>query len=142
MHYSLLKPAEIITAESYCRQIDTMHKKLGKKQPYLLNRHGPIILHDNARPYKALRTIDKLTSLKYEILPHPPYSPDFSPTDYHLFRHYELFLRGKVYSDQNELIKGFEDFIKSKTEEFYTNGIYDLPNRWQKTHDYNGVYFD
>ncbi|KAK2578993.1 hypothetical protein KPH14_012652 [Odynerus spinipes] len=105
IHYSFLQSGETITAESYCREIDVMHEKLTKKQPALLNRHDAILLHDNTRPHKALITVDKLTSLQYEILPHPPYSPDILPTDYYLFRNYELFLREEKYNNQNDIIK-------------------------------------
>ena len=29
------------------------------------------------------------TNLGYEVLPHPPYSPDLLSTDYHFFKHWE-----------------------------------------------------
>ena len=54
-------------------EIDIMHKKVKKKQPALLNRHDAILLHDNARSHKASLTVDKLTSLRYEILSHTPH---------------------------------------------------------------------
>lgn len=71
-----------------------------------------------------------------------PYSPDIAPTDYYLFRNYELFIRNKFYRNQEEIIKDFETFIKSKDKEFFKKGIYDLPNRWKKVIDVDGDYFD
>ena len=53
------------------------------------------IVVDNSRPHKSLKKKKKLAGLKYDILPHPPYSPDLSPTDYHLFRHYQFFYEEK-----------------------------------------------
>ncbi|GFS99564.1 HTH_48 domain-containing protein [Nephila pilipes] len=67
---------------SNCHEIDIMYEKLMKKQPALLSWNGALLLHDNARSHKASITVDKLTSLQYEILPHAPYSPDISPIDY------------------------------------------------------------
>ena len=32
------------------------------------------------------RVTKKLSEFNWEILPHPPYSPDIAPSDYHLFR--------------------------------------------------------
>ena len=84
LHYSFLQPGETITAMSYCREIDVMHEKL-KKTTSIAQSARPILLHDNARPHKASITVDKLNSLQYEILLHPPYSPDISPIDYELF---------------------------------------------------------
>jgi len=50
------------------------------------SRHDKIILlHDNARPHVAAVKI-YLETFKWEVLPHPPYSPDIAPSDYHLFR--------------------------------------------------------
>ncbi|KOC61430.1 E3 ubiquitin-protein ligase mib1 [Habropoda laboriosa] len=60
-----------------------MHKKLFVKQVSLVNRKGPILLHDNARPRISQFTIRKIHELGYETLKHPPYSPDLSPTDCH-----------------------------------------------------------
>ena len=46
--YNFLNTGKTIMAENYCQQIAKMHEKLGKKQPALVNRKGPILLHDNA----------------------------------------------------------------------------------------------
>ena len=37
----------------------------------------------------------KLFDLRYEILPHPPYSPDLAPSDYFLFSNTKTWLGGK-----------------------------------------------
>ena len=100
IHYSFLRTGETITAEKYCQYIDEMHEKLKIIRPSLVNRHGPILLHDNARPHTSYKTIAKLNELKYEIL-HPAYSPDFSRPDFHFFKHLEQFLRAKQYENED-----------------------------------------
>ena len=51
IHHSFLETGKTITAESYSREIDICYKKLAEKCPYMVNRKGPILLHDNARPH-------------------------------------------------------------------------------------------
>ena len=70
-----------------------MHQKLQRLQPALVNRKGPILLYDNAQPHVTQSVLQKLNELGYEVLPHPPYSPDLSPTDYHFFKHLDNFCR-------------------------------------------------
>ena len=53
IYYSFLNPSETITSERYAQQIDEMHGKLQCRQLALVNRMGPILLHDNARPHIA-----------------------------------------------------------------------------------------
>ena len=53
IHYSFLNPSASITSEKYAQQIDEMHQKMQSLQPALVNKKGPIILHDNARPQVA-----------------------------------------------------------------------------------------
>ena len=48
IHYSFLNPSETMTSEKYAQQIDEMHHKLQCLQLSLVNRKGPILLHDNA----------------------------------------------------------------------------------------------
>ena len=91
VHYSFLNANQSITAEVYCNQVDEMHSYLQEMWPALVNQHGPILLQDNAHPHMARMTVQKLTDLGYETLPHLPYSPDLSPTDYHFFKHLDNF---------------------------------------------------
>uniref|UniRef100_A0A0K0FPY2 Mariner Mos1 transposase n=1 Tax=Strongyloides venezuelensis TaxID=75913 RepID=A0A0K0FPY2_STRVS len=51
IHYDFMKPGETIDSESYCQQIKTMYQKLSQKVPALVNRKGPILLHDNAKTH-------------------------------------------------------------------------------------------
>ncbi|KAG5309723.1 SETMR methyltransferase, partial [Acromyrmex insinuator] len=46
-----------------------------------------------------LDRLNVIHELKYEILQHPAYSPDLSPTDFHFFKHLEQFLRAKQYEN-------------------------------------------
>ncbi|KAG5320192.1 MOS1T transposase, partial [Pseudoatta argentina] len=58
-----------------------------EKRPLYAQRHDKVILlHDNARPHVAKPVKTYLETLKWEVLPHPPYSPDIAPSDFHLFR--------------------------------------------------------
>jgi [histone H3]-lysine36 N-dimethyltransferase SETMAR len=142
VHYSFLNPGETITSQEYCRQIDEMHEKLRQKQPELANRKCPILLHDNARPHVSIIVRQKLHELGYETLDHPPYSPDLSPTDYHLFKYLDNFFRKKTFKSHDDIKNDFEEFIASRTPEFYASGMNKLVIRWQKCVDSNGSYFD
>jgi histone-lysine N-methyltransferase SETMAR len=78
-------PWPINHREVYSAQLHRVHDVLLQKQPALVNSEGTVFLQDNARPHTMHVTQDKLQSLAWEILTHPPYSSDISPSDYHLF---------------------------------------------------------
>ena len=82
-----------------------------------------------------------LQKLGPEILPHLPYSPDLSPTDYHLFKHLNNSLKGKCFHNQQETENAFQEFIKSGSMDFYTTLINKLISHWQKCIDCNGFLF-
>ena len=64
------------------------------------------------------------------------------PTDYHFLKHLNNFLQGKCFHDQLEAENAFQEFVKSRSTDFYTIGIHKLISHWQKCADYNGSYFD
>jgi histone-lysine N-methyltransferase SETMAR len=142
IHHTFMKPGESITADVYCMQLDEMMRKLAIKQPKLINRSAPLLLHDNARPHTANKTVEKLQQLKLETLRHPPYSPDLAPTDYHFFRHLDNYLVGKTFTSQQAVEKAFDDFIVAQPPDFYSSGIKKLPIKWQKCVDSMGDYFN
>ncbi|KAF2360082.1 hypothetical protein FHG87_009162 [Trinorchestia longiramus] len=133
---------ETINAERNCNDLAVMHARLSEKRPALVNRRGPILLHDNARPHVARMTVQKLTELGYETLPHHPYCPDLSPTDYPLFKHLSTFLEGKTFRSKQEVETTFKDFVASQPLTFYQQGINNLVARWQRCIAAQGSYFD
>lgn len=142
VHYELLPSGQTITGEVYSAQLQRVHAALKKKQPALVNRKGVVFLQDNARPHTARVTLEKLKSLEWEILPHPPYSPDISPSDYHLFLSLDNHLRNRHFRNRDAIEKELDSFFSSKNKEFYKKGIYKLPSRWEKVVECDGNYFN
>jgi histone-lysine N-methyltransferase SETMAR len=74
VHWELLPTNSTITAEVYCNQLDNLKRKLETVRP----GQGKVYFqHDNARPHVAKSTRKKLLDFGWEIVPHPPYSPEF-----------------------------------------------------------------
>jgi hypothetical protein len=47
--------------------------------------YGVVLLHDNALPHAAVHKGALLEHFNLELFDHHTYSPDLSPSDYHLF---------------------------------------------------------
>jgi len=57
---------------------------LKKKHPHLAKKK--VLFHqDNAWVHTCPALIAKFNEFRYELLPHPAYSPDLAPCDYFLF---------------------------------------------------------
>ena len=52
------------------------------------------------------------------VLPHPPYSPDFSSTNYQFFKNLDNFLQGKYFHNQHEAKKCFPRINRILKHEF------------------------
>jgi len=63
-----------------------------------------LFLHDSAPAHRALVTQNKLASLSFHYLDHPPYSPDLTPSDYHLFPGLKKQLKARRFSSDAEVI--------------------------------------
>uniref|UniRef100_A0A8R1IFI2 Transposase n=2 Tax=Caenorhabditis japonica TaxID=281687 RepID=A0A8R1IFI2_CAEJA len=110
---------------------------LREKRP---RRSAVHLLHDNARPHVAKATQEKLQELNWDTVPHPPYSPDIAPSDYHLFRPLKLFLKEKRFAKYEDLKMAVFDFFYSQSAAFWKKGIDDLPERWLTVVTNDGQY--
>jgi histone-lysine N-methyltransferase SETMAR len=68
-----------------------------------------ILLQDNARPHTAALTQLKLEQLGWKTLEHPPYSPDLSPCDFHVFGPVKEGLGSQMFNDD----AGVEAYVRS-----------------------------
>ncbi|EZA56424.1 Histone-lysine N-methyltransferase SETMAR [Ooceraea biroi] len=89
-----------------------------QKRRELVNRKGVVFHHDNARPRRSLVTREKLLQLGWDVLPHPPYSPDLAPSDYHLFRSLQNALSGKTLTADENMKSFLELFLLKKIRTF------------------------
>ncbi|KAL6418228.1 hypothetical protein ACFW04_012254 [Cataglyphis niger] len=136
----LLPQGETINADKYCNQLDQLKAAIAEKQPELANRRGVVFHHDNARPHVALVVRQKLLQFDWDVLPHPPYSPDLAPSDYYLFLSLKNSLRGKSFKSISEIKTHLDEYFASKPQQFWKEGIMRLPERWKKVIEQNGSY--
>ena len=106
-----LEQGKSITCETYCETLQKLRRAIKNKRRGLLTK-GVLFLHDNARPHTAARTVQLLQNFKWEILEHPPYSPDLAPSDYHLFQHLKNWLGSKSFHDDEELKDAVGGWLK------------------------------
>ncbi len=76
----------------------------------------------------ARLTQTKLNNLGIEVLPHLPYSPDLSPTDFHFFKHLDNFTMNRQFQNHAAVEEAFKEF-ESRDVDFCIN---DLITHWQK----------
>lgn len=143
VYYELLRPGETVNTQRYQQQIIKLGRELRKKRPEYADRHeGVIFQHDNAPSHTARPVRDTLDALGWELLPHPPYSPDLAPSDYHLFASMGHALAEQHFNSYEDVKKWLDGWFLSKGDEFFWGGIHNLPQRWEKCVANEGNYFE
>ncbi|KAJ4438964.1 hypothetical protein ANN_14918 [Periplaneta americana] len=131
LHHAV-PPRQMVNADYYCRFLQHhLRPDLRRKRRHL-GVQNSIILHDNAKSHTAAAVSDLLRRWQWEILEHPPYSPDMSPCDYDLFAKVKEPLRGTRYNTRDELIRAIERSIRNINKDGRADGVRRLPNIWQK----------
>ncbi len=149
VYHEYLPQGQTITAASYCNVLDKVQDAIKDKRPWLLEGGCKVILQqDNAGPHTARLTKAKIRELGWEVLPHPPYSPDLAPSDFHLFLAMANAQQGTKFANDEAAKRHTDNFLQLKEfdgdgeENFYRRGIWKLPVRWQQCINANGEYFD
>lgn len=137
VYFEVLDPGQTVTADLYQHQLDRVDQALRRQG---VDTASTKFLHDNARPHVAKITARKIEELGWEVLPHPPYSPDLAPSDYHLFRSMQHSLAEKKFKNRDEVQIWVSNFFESQPAEFFEKGIHSLRGRWRQVADNNGEY--
>ena len=142
-NFNVLKPGETINAERYRTQLIRLKRAIAEKRPEYATRQEAIIFHhDNARPHVAVPVKNYLENSGWEVLPHPPYSPDHAPSDYHLFQSMQNALTGIRFTSEQGIENWLDSFLAAKLAQFFWDGIQKWPEKWEIVIFSDGQYFE
>lgn len=136
-----MTPGTTINADAYCETLKKLRRAIQNRRRGRLTR-GVTLLHDNARPHTSRKTQELLEQFGWTVMPHPPYSPDLAPSDYHLFPKLKEHLSGKRFQNDEEVKQEVQRFLNGLAAEVYDMGIQKLERRLQKCVDRNGDYVE
>jgi len=91
VHYELLPPDQTIDSNLYHQQLEKLRQARESDQNWSIGKASSIT---TASLHTSLMIRQKLRQLDWEVLIHPPYSPDLASSDYHLFRSLQNSLNG------------------------------------------------
>jgi|SRR5687768_3191449 len=134
-----LEKGRTITGEYYVTLLDRLDNAIKEKRPHL-QKKKVLFHHDNAPPHSSLKAAVKLEQLGYELIPHPPYSPDLAPSDYYLYPNLKRWLQGKRFYTNDEVIFETEGYFAELDKSYYSKGIQMLEDRWKKCIALRGDY--
>jgi hypothetical protein len=73
--------------------------------------------------------------VEWNVLPHPSYSPDLAPSDFHRFGPLTDTLGGSSFADNDELEHNVREKLRRFRKGIYATGIQRLTQRWKKCVD-------
>lgn len=115
-----------------------------RHQPRVNKKLKVILLHNSFAELETLKSVWlEAEKHEWEILPHPQYSLDIVPSDYHLFGPMNTALQNETkLQNVKELETWIRKWIDSKDKEFWEQGIYSLEKRWENVVEEDGWYFE
>jgi histone-lysine N-methyltransferase SETMAR len=130
----VLHRGQTINSDVY---VETLKKRFRRVRPHK-GVTNVLLHHDSARPHTSLHTREAITDLQWTVLPHPPYSPDLAPSDYHLFSPLKHAIRGKKFEDDEEVISEVKRWLRQIFAEWCREDLQALTSRWRKAVDSEG----
>jgi hypothetical protein len=75
-----------------------------------------------------------------KVLPHPPYSPDFAFSNFHLFWPLKDALRGHHFTKDEEVKEVVHEWLAQQPKDLVCQGIYALVEHWRRCVEHGGDY--
>ena len=101
-----------------------------------------IILQDNARAHTAHPVANPYHRWGWEVLFHPPHSPDLSPCEYNLIPKGKEPLRDIRLQTVPDILRAVGRSVRNIDRTGTATGIRCLPHRWQRVIDNTGDYIE
>lgn len=136
-----LEHGKSITGEYYASLLTKLRAKIVESRRGKLTK-GVLFLQDNAPAHKSLIALQKINEIGFEIVDHPPYSPDLAPSDYYLFPKLKKSLKGRKFTSNEMVIDAVESWFAEQDKTFFSKGLELLFDRCIKCIELKGDYVE
>ena len=134
-----LEKGRTINSKYYIALLVHLKEEIAKKTA--TNEEEKMLFHQNKTLcHKLIAKIAKLHESHFELLPHPPYSPDLAPSNYWLFADLKRMLLKKRFRSNEEAISETEAYFEAKDKLFYKKGFKLLEKCWNQVITLEGDY--
>jgi len=116
-HYMLRE--NTVTSATYADILKNHLCPAIKSKRHGLLSTGVLLQHDNARPHTAHSTVATIQDLSFECLPHLLYSPDLTPSDFHVFGPLKEVMGGKSFRSDEEVQEAVHEWLHSQPKDFF-----------------------
>ena len=99
-----------------------------------------MLQQDNARVHTCKVAMDAVERNRYELIPHPAYSPDLAPSAFFLFPNLKKDIRGLHFRSDEEVATAVEEWVNGKDPDFFSSGLMALEHCWSKCITLEGNY--
>ena len=123
LYTEFLSKGSTVNSDRYCATLWSLKQFIRRIRP---GRNMFLLHHDYARPHCSAQTQDAMTSLKFTVVPRPPYSPDLAPLDFWLFPKLKETLKVQHFSSDAKVEAAVRKWISSQPETSFMDGM----NKW------------
>lgn len=141
IHLDWLPPKTTINGQYYANVLTGLRKSIIEKRRGKVSK-GVMILHDNAPAHSSRIAQQVLHDCQFEQLPHPPYSPDLAPSDFHVFRKLKMDLKGRKFACDNDVKAAVMTWLDNQPLTFWREGIEKCRERWLRCFNIDGDYVE
>lgn len=142
VYYRVFKSIDEASNYDYKKEMNELREQLKANRMQYAGRREKVILQHEDDEHHYANVINNFQQSRWEVLPHPPSSPDIAPTYYRLFEDMNNNMRGKRFQSVKEVKNWIKMWLNSKTPNFFERMISELPKKWKEVVEKNGNYLE
>ena len=141
VHKEFVPPGQTVNGKFYCEVLRWLSENVRRKCPGMWKNGDWLLHHDNVPAHTFLVVREFLTKNNVSTLPHPAYSPDLAPCDFHVFPEMKLRLKGRGFASIEEVHAESQQILNTLTPADFNECFQKWQNCWDRCIQAQGDYF-
>jgi len=142
VHKEFVHSGQTVNGAFYVKILKCLRENVQRKRPDQWRNNTWLLHHDNVPAHAALLTQWFLTDNNMTVVPHPPYLPDFAPSDFFLFPKLKMKLKGRRFHELEEIQAELQSVLNTLQENDLQECLKNLQRHWDRCHASEGDYFE